>query len=85
MQNTLPGSFRLKNPGKINEIEGFKEGRWWVQDVGATIPVNILGDINNKEVLDLCSAPGGKTMQLLAKGANVTSIEISKKRIGTMQ
>ena len=85
LQNTLPGSFRLKNPGKINEIEGFKEGRWWVQDVGATIPVNILGDINNKEVLDFCSAPGGKTMQLLAKGANVTSIEISKKRIGTMQ
>ena len=85
LKNTLPGSFRLKNPGKINEIEGFKEGRWWVQDLGATIPVNILGDINNKEVLDLCSAPGGKTMQLLAKGANVTSIEISKKRIGTMQ
>ncbi|MDA9652004.1 RsmB/NOP family class I SAM-dependent RNA methyltransferase [Pelagibacteraceae bacterium] len=85
LQNTLPGSFRLKNPGKVNEIEGFKEGRWWVQDVGATIPVNILGDINNKEVLDLCSAPGGKTMQLLAKGANVTCIEISKKRIDTMQ
>ena len=85
LQNTLPGSFRLKNPGKINEIEGFKEGRWWVQDVGATIPVNILGDINNKEVLDLCSAPGGKTMQMLAKGANVTCIEISKKRIDTMQ
>ena len=85
LQNTLPGSFRLKNPGKINEIEGFKEGRWWVQDVGATIPVNILGDINNKEVLDLCSAPGGKTMQLLAKGAHVTCIEISKKRIDTMQ
>ena len=85
LQNTLPGSFRLKNPGKINEIEGFKEGRWWVQDVGATIPVNILGNINNKEVLDLCSAPGGKTMQMLAKGANVTCIEISKKRIDTMQ
>ena len=85
LQNTLPGSFRLKSPGKINEIEGFKEGRWWVQDVGATIPVNILGDINNKEVLDLCSAPGGKTMQMLAKGAHVTCIEISKKRIDTMQ
>ena len=85
LQNTLPGSFRLKNPGKINEIEGFKEGRWWVQDVGATIPVNVLGDINNKEVLDLCSAPGGKAMQLLAKGANVTCVEISRKRIGTMQ
>ena len=85
LQNTLPGSFRLKNPGKINEIEGFKEGKWWIQDVGATIPVNILGDINNKEVLDLCSAPGGKTMQMLAKGANVTCIEISKKRIDTMQ
>ncbi|MDC3111214.1 RsmB/NOP family class I SAM-dependent RNA methyltransferase [bacterium] len=85
LQNTLPGSFRLKNPGKVNEIEGFKEGKWWVQDSGATIPVNILGDVNNREVLDLCSAPGGKAMQLLAKGANVTCIEISKKRVETMK
>ena len=85
LQNTLPGSFRLKNPGKVNEIEGFKEGKWWVQDSGATIPANILGDVNNREVLDLCSAPGGKAMQLLAKGANVTCIEISKKRVETMK
>ena len=85
LQNTLPGSYRLKNPGKIIEIDGFKEGKWWVQDVGATIPANILGNIKNKNVLDLCSAPGGKAMQLVAMGANVTCVEISRKRIDTMK
>ena len=85
LKMTLPDSYRLINPGKINEIEGFEDGKWWVQDAGATIPVNILGEVKNKEVLDLCSAPGGKAMHLMSKGARVTCVEISKTRIATMK
>ena len=81
----LPSSYRMHKSGKINEIAGYKEGDWWVQDAGATIPANIFGDIKNKSVLDLCSAPGGKAMQLMAMGANVTCIEISKARISVMK
>ena len=81
----LPQSLRIFKPGKIIEIEGYDEGDWWVQDSGATIPVNIFGNINNKKVLDICSAPGGKSMQLVLKGANVTCVEISKKRIVIMK
>ena len=84
LKMTLPDSYRLINPGKINDIEGFEDGKWWVQDAGATIPVNILGEVKNKEVLDLCSAPGGKAMHLIAKGARVTCVEISKTRVATM-
>ena len=82
---TLPGSYRMNQTGKVNEIEGFKEGKWWVQDAGATIPANILGDVRDKNVLDLCSAPGGKAMQLVAMGAHVTCVEVSRKRIDTMK
>lgn len=85
LKMTLPNSYRLKHSGKINEIKGFEEGKWWVQDAGATIPANILGEVKDKDVLDLCSAPGGKAMQLVAKGANVTCIEISKTRVSTMR
>ena len=56
-----------------------------MQDVGATIPANILGNTKNKNVLGLCSAPGGKAMQLVTMGANVTCVEISRKRIDTMK
>ena len=56
-----------------------------MQDVGATIPANILGNVKNKNIVDLCSAPGGKAMQLVTMGANVTCVEVSRKRIDTMK
>ncbi|NQU57049.1 MAG: RsmB/NOP family class I SAM-dependent RNA methyltransferase, partial [Rhodospirillales bacterium] len=52
-----------------------------VQDAAAALPVTLLGDIKGKHVIDLCAAPGGKTAQLLAKGAQVTAVERSAKRL----
>jgi 16S rRNA (cytosine967-C5)-methyltransferase len=65
----------------VPELEGFREGQWWVQDAAATIPVHLLGDIRGKSVLDLCAAPGGKTLQLAAAGAQVTAVDISEGRL----
>ena len=81
----LPSSFRIYKSGKISEIKGYEDGAWWVQDAGATIPAHLFGHIKNKKVLDICSAPGGKAMQLSSMGADVVSVEISKKRIKLMQ
>lgn len=69
----------LKN--KVNELYGFKEGLWWVQDLAASMPVTLLGDIKGKKVLDLCAAPGGKTAQLLNAGAVVTAVDIDEDRM----
>ena len=71
---------RLTDPGRIEDLPGFAEGNWWVQDAAATLPVHLLGDVKGKRVLDLCAAPGGKTMQLAAKGAKVTAVEIDAAR-----
>lgn len=65
----------------IPELPGFEEGAWWVQDAAATIPVRLLGDVHGKRVLDLCAAPGGKTLQLAALGADVTAVDISEPRL----
>ena len=53
----------------------------WVQDYASAMPVSLLGNLSGKTVLDLCAAPGGKTMQMAAMDANVTAVDISAKRL----
>lgn len=78
-------SVRLENTGSINNLAGFEQGEWWVQDVAASLPVTVLGDVTGKTVLDLCAAPGGKTAQLINAGAIVTSIDVSPERVRTLK
>jgi 16S rRNA (cytosine967-C5)-methyltransferase len=66
---------RLSAGGRVDEMPGFAQGGWWVQDAAATLPARLLGDVAGKRVIDLCAAPGGKTMQLAAAGALVTAVE----------
>jgi 16S rRNA (cytosine967-C5)-methyltransferase len=75
------GSLRRLGGGAIHELDGFEQGVWWVQDAAAALPVTLLGDVAGKTVLDLCAAPGGKTAQLAAAGANVTAIDRSARRL----
>lgn len=65
----------------IDALPGFEEGEWWVQDVAATLPARLLAAKAGETVLDICAAPGGKTMQLAATGAAVTAIDRSKPRL----
>ena len=75
------GTFRLHAPGQITALPGYAEGAWWVQDAAAALPARLLRDMAGERVLDLCAAPGGKTMQLAAQGAHVTALDISAARM----
>jgi 16S rRNA (cytosine967-C5)-methyltransferase len=75
------GSVRVKDAGQVTAMPGFAEGDWWVQDAAAALPVKILAPQKGEAVLDLCAAPGGKTMQLAAAGAQVTAVDSSKPRM----
>lgn len=76
------GSVRLeKFDGKVSDLPGFAEGQWWVQDVAASLPVRLMGDIEGKRVADLCAAPGGKTAAMALAGAHVTAIDLSASRL----
>lgn len=66
--------------GPIGGLPGYDDGAWWIQDIAATLPARLLGPLAGRHVVDLCAAPGGKTAQLAAAGAKVTSIESSEKR-----
>lgn len=80
--DVLPtGSLRMRKRAQISKLPGYDEGQFWVQDAAAAIPVQLLGDVKGKLVLDCCAAPGGKTMQLAAAGAKVTAIDSSAERM----
>lgn len=77
----MPGHVRLPRGTAIEALEGYGAGAWWVQDLAASLPARLLGTGDGRTVLDLCAAPGGKTMQLAAQGWNVTAIDSSAKRL----
>ncbi|MBY0563972.1 MAG: methyltransferase domain-containing protein [Hyphomonadaceae bacterium] len=79
---TPTGSVRLSHSAPaIDSLPGFATGEWWVQDAAAALPARLLGDVRGKRVLDLCAAPGGKTLQLAATGARVTAVDKSEARL----
>ena len=74
-------TIRIPAGGRIEELNGYDNGSWWVQDYAASKPVELLGDIKGKAVLDLCAAPGGKTLQLASRGAWVMALDKSENRL----
>jgi 16S rRNA (cytosine967-C5)-methyltransferase len=86
----MPGHVRLPRGEAVERLAGFAEGAWWVQDLAASVPARLLGEGigpqgQPRRVLDLCSAPGGKTLQLAAAGWQVTSLDVSDKRLGRVR
>ena len=68
----------------VADLPGYEAGGWWVQDLAASLPARLIPP-NASEVLDLCAAPGGKTMQLAAAGHRVTAVDASESRLGRLR
>ena len=81
----MPGHLRLARGENVEKLPGFTEGEWWVQDLAASLPARLLGQGEGRHVLDLCAAPGGKTLQLAAQGWQVTALDISKRRLAFLK
>lgn len=83
------GSLRRMQGGLVSTLPGFSQGAWWVQDVAATLPVRLilngLGDVAGKTVIDMCAAPGGKTAQLAAAGAQVIAVDRAARRVSRLR
>jgi 16S rRNA (cytosine967-C5)-methyltransferase len=75
------GSLRRNSGGRVEDLPGYGDGKWWVQDAAAVLPVQLLGEVAGMSVVDLCAAPGGKTAQLAAAGAKVVAVDRSVTRL----
>ena len=69
----------------VETLPGFAEGKFFVQDLAASYPARLLGNIAQQQVLDLCAAPGGKTMQLVQASAFVTSLDMTASRLARLR
>lgn len=79
------GSVRIVGAGQVSALPGYDAGDWWVQDAAAALPVQVLAPQMGEKVLDLCAAPGGKTLQLAAAGADVTAVDVSSTRMARVK
>ena len=79
------GSIRLAEVGQVSALPGYETGDWWVQDAAAALPARLLNAQPGERVLDLCAAPGGKTLQLAAAEADVVALDISGKRMARVR
>src|SRR3546814_18899161 len=66
-------------------MPGFRDGGWWVQDLAASLAARLLGDGKGRRILDLCAAPGSKTMQLAATGWDVIAVDASARRLARLR
>ncbi|SEK78665.1 16S rRNA (cytosine967-C5)-methyltransferase [Roseovarius nanhaiticus] len=79
------GSVRIADAGQVSALPGYEAGEWWVQDAAAAIPARVLNVAKGETVLDMCAAPGGKTLQLAAAGGEVTALDISDARMARVR
>ena len=76
---------RVPRGTAVEKLEGYADGAWWVQDLAAMLPSALLGAGEGRNALDLCAAPGGKTMALAASGWKVTALDLSKRRLDVLK
>ena len=79
------GSVRAVVHGPTTQLPGYADGAWWVQDAAAALPARLMGELRGRAVADLCAAPGGKTMQLVAAGARVIAVDRSAHRMARLR
>jgi 16S rRNA (cytosine967-C5)-methyltransferase len=79
------GTVRLAAGAQVSALAGFAEGAFWVQDAAAALPARLLAAQPGERVLDLCAAPGGKTMQLATSGAQVVALDLSQRRMARLR
>lgn len=81
----MPGHVRVGRGARVEDLPGYGEGAWWVQDIAASIPARLFPPGQGRTALDLCAAPGGKTMQLAAAGYAVTALDVAASRLARLR
>lgn len=76
----LPTGLRLlEKRGMIQDLPGYKEGWWTIQDASAQLVTHLLDPQPGEVIIDACAAPGGKTTHIAEKMEDRGTIWASDK------
>lgn len=84
--NILPYCFEIS--GDVTNTESFKKGFFHVQDLASQLCCTALSPNENDSVLDVCSAPGGKTFtmaELMNGKGKIMALDLHEKRVKLVQ
>ena len=79
--------FTLNNTTGLFDNPLLQDGSLYVQDPATSMGLGLLESRPSGAILDLCAAPGGKTImlsELAAPGAKITAADRSRKRVSTL-
>lgn len=76
----LPSVRLMEHSENIGELPGFQEGKWTVQDVSSALAVELAGIKGTDFVMDVCAAPGGKSIFAAEKAGRVLSRDVSEEK-----
>ena len=79
----LPNCLLIHGTGSVEELLSFKEGLFHVQDISSQLCAQALGAVSGDVVLDMCSAPGGKSFtiaEIMQNKGSLYAYELHKQR-----
>ena len=85
LETSFENALNIENPNGIIDTDLFKEGYFYVQDLGSILVSSFLNPRKDSKVLDLCAAPGGKTTHLSAIMENTGEIVACDKSKGKVK
>lgn len=87
-QAYLPYAYRIAKTDDMSQLPGYEEGAFVIQDVSSMLAIEALGIKPNMKILDICAAPGGKSMLAADKldgTGEVEARDISEYKVTLMQ
>ncbi|MDT8319799.1 MAG: 16S rRNA (cytosine(967)-C(5))-methyltransferase RsmB [Xanthomonadales bacterium] len=78
-----PDALKVTPAAAVQDLPGFAEGRFSVQDPAAQLAVDVLAPAGGERVLDACAAPGGKSGHILERSGGVilTALDLKPARL----
>lgn len=83
----LPGALIIEESIGLFKTQAFKSGKFYVQDASSQIFLEIISPLFRGKILDLCAAPGGKSIGILEHSSELDLVvnDISFKRMGQLR
>lgn len=86
-KTSLSYVFKVKNSSNIGSTIEYLSGFYYIQDISSCFAVEAMDLAKNQMVLDMCSAPGGKTTLIAQKMSNtgiIIALEPNKSRLNAL-